>query len=63
MACKFFGGLNNVSRLATASHRIGWRWRETAVAYGSTGGGCALAFYSFFLLRICHAANRNGTAK
>jgi len=36
MACKFFGGLTNVSRLATAWHWIGWRWRETAMAYRST---------------------------
>ena len=35
MACKFFGGLTNVSRLATAEHWMGWRWRETAAAYRS----------------------------
>ena len=34
MACKFFGGVTNVSRLAMASHRIGWRWRETAAVTG-----------------------------
>jgi len=33
MVSKFFGGLTNVSRLAAGEqHRIGWRWRETAVA-------------------------------